>query len=403
VFFSQLVRSTSDLTKCYQQGDPTSRDDSDILETDGGFVKIAGADKIIRMVTIGSSLVVICSNGVWAISGGSDYGFSATNYRVDKVSSFGCLSPQSVVEEKGRVFFWGEDGIFVIAKSQLGDLVVENISRGRIDKFYQSLSVFAKTNSVGVYDFYSGKILWIYNVEGSFNNYEIVLDTSLSSFALNRVNGIISGKGVKLVSLFTTSPFSTTASTEEVFSATDLVHSVIDTVVVDAETVGTGLSTVKYLVAITEDGTTKFSFASYRNTDFYDWALVDGVGADAIAYGLTGAMIVGDSSVRKQLQFITMHFKRTEEDSVNGIVNTSSCLVGTRWDWASEAASLKWSALKQAYRHSKPQDVVNFDVVSSRNMLRGQGRALAIYFETEPGKNCHILGWNLAGDGNART
>lgn len=403
VFFSQLVRSTNDLVKCYQQGDPTSRDDSDILETDGGFVKIAGADRIIRMITIGSSLVVICSNGVWAISGGSDYGFSATNYRVDKVSSFGCLSPQSVVEEKGRVFFWGEDGIFVVAKSQLGDLAVENISRGRIDKFYQALSVFSKTNSVGVYDFYSGKILWIYNVEGSFNNYELVLDTALSSFALNRVNGIISGKTVKLVSLFTTSPFSTAASTEEVFSATDLVSADLDTVVVDAETVGTGLSTVKYLVAITDGDVTKFSFSSYRNIDFYDWSLVDGVGADATAYGLTGAMIVGDSSVRKQLQFLTMHFKRTEEDSVNGVVNTSSCLLGTRWDWASEAASLKWSALKQAYRHSKPQDVINFDVVSSRNMLRGQGRALAIYFETEPGKNCHILGWNLAADGNART
>lgn len=402
IFFSQLVKNTSDLTKCYQQGDPTSRDDSDILDTDGGFVKISGAERVIGMTTLGSSVIVICTNGVWAISGGSDYGFSATNYRVDKISSFGCVAPLSIVEEKGRVFFWGEEGIFVVAKSQVGDLVVENISRGKIDKFFLELPIFSKRSSVGVYDFYSGKILWTYQKEGSTDNYELNLDTALSSFYLYRVTGSVGDKLIRVVSPFTTTPFSTFSTADEVFSATDNVLQDSEQVVVNSLFVESKLSTVKYLVAVTEDGVTKFTFAAYRNIGFRDWTLADGVGEDSAGSILTGAMTLGDSSVRKQIQFLTVHFKRTEEEVDGLVINESGCLMGSRWDWAGNAESLKWSAVKQAYRHSKPQEVFNFDVVSSRNMLRGQGRSLALYFETQPGKNCHILGWSIAADGNPK-
>jgi len=39
VFFSQLVKSYPDFFKCYQEGDPTSRDNNDIVDTDGGFIR----------------------------------------------------------------------------------------------------------------------------------------------------------------------------------------------------------------------------------------------------------------------------------------------------------------------------------------------------------------------------
>src|SRR5690606_19440481 len=92
VFFSTLVKNKQDLPKCYQEGDPTSREASDIIDTDGGFLRISEAKDILSMSNIGSSLIVIASNGVWSIDGGSDYGFSATNHKVTKISTFGGIS-----------------------------------------------------------------------------------------------------------------------------------------------------------------------------------------------------------------------------------------------------------------------------------------------------------------------
>ena len=65
----------------------------------------------------------------------------------------------------------------------------------------------------------------------------------------------------------------------------------------------------------------------------------------------------------------------------------------------------------QAYRYRKqytpsgPEDDYDtgFEVVSSRNKLRGRGKAFSIYFETEPNKDCRLIGWSLALNGNTFT
>jgi hypothetical protein len=85
----------------------------------------------------------------------------------------------------------------------------------------------------------------------------------------------------------------------------------------------------------------------------------------------------------------------------------SSCKVRTQWDWANTANSKKWSSLFQAYRIRRPLLVsggedydTGFETVVTKNKIRGRGRAFALYLETEPGKDCNILGWNLTVNGN---
>lgn len=396
VFFSQLVKNVPDLYKCYQQGDPTSRDDSELLETDGGFIRIAGADTLMAMVPIGNALVLVCSNGVWSITGGSDYGFSATNYRVDKLSSFGCISQGSVVEEKGRVFFWGEEGIFAVARNQVGELEVASITRGVIDTYYQQLPISARVSVSGLHDSFSGKIRWNYETdEGEF--YELILDTGLKAFYPYRI--YMPSIEVKLIGAVLTSPFSQVATVEEVFSATDGVSSDAEPVVVDAMASRSAVSSVKYLVKVG----TKYTFAYYRNTSYRDFELYDGTGVDAAARAVTGTSTVSDSSIRKQIQFLTVNFKQTAYlDDEGDIQNLTSCLSRVRWDWASSEDAMKWSALRQLYRNAKPKEVVNFDMVTTRNMVRGQGRAFSVSYATEPYLDCHIMGWSLAVDGNGR-
>ena len=65
--FSQTVKSRQEFAKCYQDGDPTSRESADIVDTDGGFVRISGASSIIGMVNMESHLLFLASNGIWDI------------------------------------------------------------------------------------------------------------------------------------------------------------------------------------------------------------------------------------------------------------------------------------------------------------------------------------------------
>ena len=83
--------------------------------------------------------------------------------------------------------------------------------------------------------------------------------------------------------------------------------------------------------------------------------------------------------------------------------NTSSCLLQTRWDWSSSDRSNKWGRELQLYRRNRsyfPADVSEayddgFELVISKNKLRGRGRSVALRLSTEPGKDCAILGWSM--------
>lgn len=390
VFFSQIVKNTSEITKCYQEGDPTSREEADIVDTDGGFLRIAGAERILKMVPLGTDLIAVCSNGVWAIKGGSDYGFTATNYKVDKISSFGCLNANTVVEEKGQVFYWGEDGIFVIGKNEFSDMVVKNLTQPTIDTYYKAIPVDAKLGCKSLSDTYTGKIRWLYYQDGS--NYELILDTELGCMYPFKIYNPVN---VRIVGMFQTTPFLKSFEDEDVAVGSDTVLSDTEEVYSNTERVGESQVAVKYLVKVGYE----FGFGYYRDPGFKDFGslLVDPV--DAKAYLWTGEVTGGDASVRKQIQFLTVYMKRTE---VNG-TNPSGCISRTSWDWANNSNGLKWSSPRQVYKNTRPVSGENFDVAVSRNMVRGQGRTFSVYFETEPGKDCHIIGWGLAIDGNQRT
>src|SRR3546814_9515593 len=49
VLFSQLVTDATSIVACYQRNDPTSSDQSDLLDTDGGFIRIEGAFNMVGL------------------------------------------------------------------------------------------------------------------------------------------------------------------------------------------------------------------------------------------------------------------------------------------------------------------------------------------------------------------
>lgn len=407
IAYSQLVKSPSDLFKCYQDGDPSSRDASDILDTDGGFIRISGAYNIASLKSLGKELIVVAENGVWAISGGGGH-FTGTNYEVSKLSSFGSLAARSVVVEGDNLYYWAEDGINMVHRNEYGDLMVTNLTQTTIQSFYDLIHPDSKVKAVGEYNPFDRKVRWLYR-EGGYS-LELIYDTALQAFYKNRIYNPIGGgvevfdigRGEQLVGDFYAVDV-VVGGTQVVSQGKDVISKLADT--------EEGAPTNRYMTMVVHDGWCYLTFSLYRNYRFRDWMSHDGIGADAKAFMLTGAVTGGESSVFKQMPYLTMHFNKTEEGVIDETPNRqSSCLVRTQWDWANSPSSGKWQPLFQAYRYRRPyfvsgvDDPYNngFDTVTSRNKIRGRGRAFSLYMETEPDKDCQIIGWVLDVNGNQK-
>lgn len=416
VFFSNLVRNKSDLGRCYQDGDPTGRETADVLDTDGGFLRISEAKDIHTLINMGTGLVVIASNGVWRIDGGSDYGFSATNYRVEKVSSFGGVSPSTVVLENNRVYYWANDGIYTVGTNELGDVTVDSISVGSIQSFYDNIPNLSKSSAVSVYDSTTKKVRWLYNtgfiLEERNVTYELILDTTIGAFSVNRVMNLTPNQ-VVVAGIFETTPYLTGTSEEEIQVGSEQVVAGDQVVINTITATVSGFQATKYLVLRSVEGSVQYSFSLYRNTRFLDWESVNGIGVDAKAFCLTGNQTVGDTGVKKQIPYLILHFEKTERSVDSDFIpqNQSGCLFRGQWGFSDSIKSGQWTPLMQGYRYRKPLLATTplgeydngYEVISTKNKLRGSGKAFSLYFETEPGKDCRLLGWNITMTGNSVT
>jgi hypothetical protein len=403
VFFSQLVLKNSDIGKCYQEGDPTSREYSDILDTDGGYIPIPDAGSINGFAEIGQNLIIFSDRGVWALLGGSDYGFTASNYKTKKLSNFGLIGRNSVVQENNRVFYWAENGINAISFDNFGELVINNVSETTIQQYYNSITREGKEGAKGIFDPSQNKIIWMHS-----GNKELRLDLTLGAFYKYSFPDL--SDTYLLIGSFLTPPFDTALSVDEVVVSGDSVQVVGEEVVISNSVREPKASSIKYLIIDKTVGN-KARTASLSDTSFKDYGSYD-----AKAYLTTGAITGNDTAVHKQVPYLMMHFRRTESgmvDDAGDLVpeNPSSCLVRSQWDWSSSSNSNKWSPSFQAYRERRPyypEDILDlydtgFDVITSKNKLRGRGRAFSLYMETEPEKDCRILGWNLTMNGNSIT
>lgn len=409
VMFSQLVKSISDVGRCYQQADPSSSQDSDIVATDGGFIRVDGAENIVSLRQVGNSLLVIATNGVWSIDGGSDTGFTATDYRVTKLSSSGSESYGSVVDVEESVMYWSSNGIYMVGTDQLGSLSAESITSNTIQRYYQNITYEGRVSCKGIYDRFERKVRWLYNNTASSTGSvkELIFDLDLQAFYVLEISR--PDQGLYVSAPLEMPPYVVGQAIDNIIVGVDNVVVGADNVVVTSD-VGVGQSReVAYLTIISTSPTISFTFSTYRDNNFQDWVSSEFTAQDSPARLLTGYISGGDFQRFKQVQYLTAHFKRTEDGfglDVEGNptpTSPSSCMLSAQWDWANSSSSGKWSNPKQAYRYRRhyiPNDVADdydygFDTIVSKNRIRGRGRVVSFLFETEPLKDCQILGWSL--------
>jgi len=421
ILFSRIVRNTTDLGVCYQEADPTSEHVSDLIATDGGSITIPEASNIYKLITNGATLVVIAENGVWQITG-PDGVFRADDFSITQITNVGAMGPDSVVNAEGSIVYWSDGGIYVLSPDKAsGRMVAQNLSESSIQDFYTAIPSIGRLYAKGNYDTANRKISWLYNdteaydgtAQTSCYNKELIFDTVLQAFYPYEI-GALDTDSPCVAGYMPVTDFITLQKQDNVVSGGVNVVVNGEQVVVTSDVRSSGDSTTKYLV-LTPDTTYTLTLGVYGNQTFLDWEAADNIGVDAPAYLVTGYEVFADSMRRKYVPYLTTHFKRTEigftdveGDGSLEPINPSSCTLQAQWDFADSANSGKWGTPFQAYRLTRPYmpsgvgDLFDYGhvMITTKNRLRGSGKALSLRFDTEALHDLHVYGWAMLAEGN---
>jgi hypothetical protein len=359
ILFSQIVQKPQQIFNCYQEADPTSNEDSAIVDTDGGFIKLDGAYDIKALRAIDSSLFVFAANGVWRITGTDQNGFTATSFSVSKISNEGCLNGLSVVSTDLAILYWGYNGIFACIKSDTGEWTVNSISEQSIQSLYKDIDITDKNYCTGYFNSFDNSIRWLYGFQGGVeDSKELILNVKFKAFTQNVIKNKQSALGIMSI------------SAGKKISANSSPKAL-------------------YCVLTTLSPTLTYTFGHFKTTDVYDWTSAGAV--DSPAFLLTATMTGGEARVNKSVPYLNTFFKITDGEEFDSF--ESSCLVSSQWNWTTSSAAGKFSSPRQAYRPSRSG--VGNTISHTRNKIRGFGNSVAFKFESEPGKTFQIYGWEF--------
>ena len=405
ILFSKLVDTVDDLGICHQQNDPTAEYESDLLDTDGGEIKIPDAIKIQKLYAYQNSLFIFAENGIWQISG-VDGVFRASSYSVNRVSRVGLLTPESFVAAEGVPFWWSRFGIHTMQTDPVsGQGSEQNLTLPTIQSYWDKIESAAKLKVTATYDSINKRIFWSYPDDGEevtakLNNF-LILDVPLRAFYPWKVSDQSSDTscvvGVAFYSSYGANALELDVTTNS--GADDVVTSAGDDVVsTQISTVTTGDPAI---VLICRNGSDdKITMGGFTSISFKDWT-----DTNYDSYAETGYDFVGDVVTKKSAPYIVTYCRLTEtgftgnEDDGYEAVRPSSLLVSSAWDF-----NETFGTSQEAYRKKFPVvvdpnnlSVYNYPetVITSRLKVRGTGRSVRIKYESQEGKDFLLIGWGI--------
>lgn len=362
VLFSRQVQSRSDLPLCFQEGDPTSENSPDVVDTDGGAIKIEGVNKIVAMVPLETSLFILAENGVWRISGSDENSFTATSFSVSKVSTSGCISAASTIPVPSGVFYWGDDGVYLVGMNEAGVWASQNISRETVQTHYEAIDPEEKRGATGYYDADAPAVRWVYGhgLTPLAATSELIFDLKYKAFTKNRI-----------------------LSVTDIFGPLSAVGGL--------NRVKPNFSILKpksnfFVILASVDPTLTYTFGGYKEGNILDWVSGIELGIDSEAYLIAGSQNKGSARLRKDVPYLTTFFARGDE-------TINSCFVNAQWDWTSSDLSNRWTEPRQAYRLLRSD--TGRTMVVTKNKIRGGGKAVAFKFASEHGKTFQLYGWEF--------
>lgn len=414
ILFSRLIEDVSELGECLQRNDPTSEEFSDLLDTDGGVIRIADAVGIKKLYAVGANLMVFADNGVWSING-VDGVFRASEYSVKKVSEVGISSPESFVSADGAPVWWSNYGIHTVTFDQVSGAAQEqNLTISTVQSFWDDIPSDSKLSVISVYDKVNKRAYWAWpssgeTVTSKVNNF-LVLDLALQAFYPWTVEDETTSTNAIIGLAFYTGLGADTITFNVTTSAGDnVVTSAGDNVVSEQLSnlaVGTGSPDI--ILLIRDGDTNKLTMGGFVDADFLDWGTVN-----YSSYAVAGYDFMGDMLLKKNAPYVTTYMRVTEtgwsgtEEGGYTPVGESSLMVSAFWDFKSTSSS----SPQEAYRQKlipvvDPGDLGTYgypdSVVTTRLKVRGHGRSMRLKFESSQGKDFVLLGYSVLGGVNAR-
>lgn len=410
IFFSRASNAVEDWVKCHAEADPSSEHVFDPIATDGGFITVPEMGAVMNIKTMGQSLFVFSTNGVWEIHGGESP-FSATNQEVMKTTNIGAVNRDCVIYAEDKICYWGRSGIYLITRDSLTLRGSNNdLTFKTIQSYFDDIDIASKENAIGTYDSYTRTFRWLFADNDNLNKRvytnELIYDMKLGSFYLFDINYTTSTPWT--CGYLTLSDTIYLTDFDNIQVGTDSIVSISDSVIISVRTPEEkSLGSTKYLTLVNDNGVLKFTFSHYRDYNFLDWYSYTNTGLDAEATLLTGYITGGSPNMEKEISYITTYFKCTESgfNPDGSVIDPSSCTMQTQWDWTNSVNQGRWSREFEAYRLPRlfmPIDETfnyGFSTIVTKNKLRGHGRALSILFKTKPGYNLHLYGWSIVGGG----
>lgn len=356
VFFSQVLEDISWAGKCFQQGDPTARQNNEIVDTDGGSIIVSEMGTVLQMLVVNESLLLFAENGVWAISG-SDGVFSPTKYSVRKVSTRGVKSGLSAVLADNACVYYSNRAVYAIVQDEtMGFLSSKKIS-DQVDSWFEDVVAGIDESLISLaYDAYSHRVLVCFNTEK-----EDFGADSLDILAIDLKNGA----------------YMPWLVSNEYVSTTDYTGICGAVSIVNSFTVKTPV----VFPVIDRDGSSVY-FKFYSMHD--DTAVADAhiANGDYTSYMKTTVTVLDSAIMKKQMPRVGVYMKRQADASLK---------MQGRFNWSNSGASGKWGTKQECYYERGAEHDVCWRTLS----VRGIGKSLELYFTNEGAGPFTLYGWDV--------
>jgi hypothetical protein len=414
VYFSKVVESIDDYGKCYSQNDPTSEILNELIDSDGGVIKIQDVGEITGLRPFLNGMLVLSSAGVWHITGG-DSGFKASSYIVNKITNQGCFSAKSIVEAEGFLYYWSNSSILQLGGSAF-EPQVRSITDLNIKTFYTDINNLSKRSVQGAYNPDDKVIWWLYYDDTADYWREgkdsiLIFDVRLGAFYNHRIAA--GSGGCTPIALAVTKSYGLEEQTFDMVIEGDPVEIAAEQVVITLDVPDNGVAVFKVLCNTDSpaSGNVSYTFADFDNTrtganKFADWYTANSVGNYTNPYIITGYDVAqGSPGSFFGATYLHAYMKRTEAsiDVSGNPVNESSVLLQHRWDFTGSTVAGKWGGPYEIYRHvrnyipSVPETSYDdgYPLVITKNKIRGRGRALQLKWEGADEKDFQLVGWSV--------
>lgn len=395
VLFSQTVaEDNTGVENCYQFADPTSEEISDVVPTDGGYVKFQTMGEGLALKTFNRGVLVFGRDVVYGLISPLDGRFTATEYDTVELSRAGLIGTKTVVSIANSVYYWSPLGIFRIGVNQQSGntLTAESISQNTIQSFYNNIQQFSKEHCKAAFDYANNRIYWFYPTdERALYKLDGVLmyDLNYGAFCPFKIS-----KGGAVTAVFETidnyeiePTLYLRAGGRRVVAGKQFV------IAKEQENVYNRYVAIQHCI-ITDDN--KISFGDFNSREFLDWDK-----SQYDSYMVSRPIMLESSTAsgtydNKQVPIMQTLFKRTEEEKMNAdkkYIASSGAYIRMRWGWSLSDNSNRWDLIQNAYRPQK--DFLYDEYVESRIHIRGRGKVYQIEVRNDSNKDFKLANINL--------